>query len=301
MKYRMKHVAEYVLLRSAGAIVNILPYRGALVFGAGIAWLAHYIFQFRVKETKRRIKLVFGDKYAVKEISTIAWVAWRNIVFNFIEILGIGKANPKWVDSHYDAEQFLTETKKQADSGKGCIIAAPHMGNWDLASVPCCQRGLPVFSIAALQRNPLTNDYFNKIRSSPGFETLTRGGGTMARVADNLKAGKFLVILPDSRMKTPDMELDLLGGKANLGKGMAFFARRTELPIFPVICSRIGWTQHKLQYFEPVYPDLTLDKKEDIERMTRLVVELMDRAIQEQPEQWFWYNKRWVLDPVQQS
>ena len=40
-----------------------------------------------------------------------------------------------------------------------------------------------------------------------------------------------------------------------------------------------------------------MDKKADIERLTAAVVQLMNKVIQEHPEQWFWFNKRWVLDP----
>ena len=32
--------------------------------------------------------------------------------------------------------------------------------------------------------------------------------------------------------------------------------------------------------------------------MTVEAVGLFDAAIRKTPEQWFWYNKRWVLDPV---
>lgn len=299
MKYRFKHLFEYGFLRAISAIVNILPYNGALGFGAGLAWIAHYGFGFRKAEAKRRIKLVFKDEYSDRKIAEIAWISWRNIIFNYIEMLRIAKADEEWLESHYDADKFLSELKKHSDSGKGGIIAAPHMGNWDLAAAPCCHKGLPVFSIAAKQRNPLINDFFNTIRNTPGLETLTRGRSTMKRVVDNLNSGKLLVILPDSRMKTPDIELPFLSGKANLGKGMAFFARKSDVPIFPAVASRTGWGQHSIKYFPPVYPDATLDKKQDIERMTALLIEIADKAIREAPEQWFWYNSRWVLDPVQ--
>ena len=32
--------------------------------------------------------------------------------------------------------------------------------------------------------------------------------------------------------------------------------------------------------------------------MTAGVLKIMDQAIREHPEQWFWFNKRWVLDPI---
>jgi lauroyl/myristoyl acyltransferase len=31
--------------------------------------------------------------------------------------------------------------------------------------------------------------------------------------------------------------------------------------------------------------------------MTQATMDLFDRAIRQQPDQWFWYNRRWVLDP----
>jgi lauroyl/myristoyl acyltransferase len=46
---------------------------------------------------------------------------------------------------------------------------------------------------------------------------------------------------------------------------------------------------------------MSLEKQEDIVRMTHSVIAVLDKEIQANPEQWFWYNKRWVLDPVRQA
>jgi lauroyl/myristoyl acyltransferase len=47
-----------------------------------------------------------------------------------------------------------------------------------------------------------------------------------------------------------------------------------------------------------VYSDPGLDKAEDCRRITQRVMDIFDAAIRAQPEQYFWYNKRWVLDPL---
>jgi lauroyl/myristoyl acyltransferase len=47
-----------------------------------------------------------------------------------------------------------------------------------------------------------------------------------------------------------------------------------------------------------IYPDASLPKSEDIERMTREILGHVDAIIREEPEQWFWFNKRWILDPL---
>ena len=50
---------------------------------------------------------------------------------------------------------------------------------------------------------------------------------------------------------------------------------------------------------DPIVPDPEADKKEDIERMFKELLALFESIIREQPEQYFWYNKRWVLDPLE--
>ncbi len=299
MKYRPKHIAEYIFLRITAFWASILPYRMTLAVGWLIAFLGFRIFHFRRAETLRRLHLVFGNKYTTKEYNRIAWIAGRNTAFNAIELLINKKTSHDWFDSIFDYGDTVKTLKDQMESGKGGIIAGPHMGTWDLAGRSFGSNGIPIISIVAHQRNPLVNAYFERLRSSAGIESLVRGeSGILKSIIKKLRKGEFLAIMPDARQRTPGMELPLLGGIANLAPGTATFAHMTGLPIFPIIITRIGWTQHKMRLLDTIYPDKNLDKKEDIERMMSLVIKNIDREIQADPEQWFWYNSRWVLDPV---
>jgi KDO2-lipid IV(A) lauroyltransferase len=243
------------------------------------------------------LESVFGDRFSARERDRIAWISWRNTVFNAVEALRIARVDLKWFQSVFDYEHALRVLKEQARTGRGAIIALPHMGNWELAGIGCHLLGIPTFNIAAKQRNPLVNSFFNRLRSSTGVETLERGTASMRQVIRNLKQGKFLGILPDSRMHKEGIRMPLLGGEANLGKGMALFARHADIPIFPCVVTRIGWARHRVRCFAAVRPDPARDKEADVARMTAAVIEIMDRAIRDEPEQWFWFNKRWVLDP----
>ena len=111
----------------------------------------------------------------------------------------------------------------------------------------------------------------------------------------------MLAIVPDVRMRTEGVIVPFLGGKANVGRGMAMFARHADVPIFPCIVTRHGWTRHKIIIHEPIFPNHSLGRNEDIPRMTQTVMEIIEKAIREEPEQWFWFNKRWILDPVKEK
>ncbi len=299
MKYRPKHIVEYALLRFVAALVCIQPYRGALLLGWIIAGIAFRIFGFRKKETLRRMRIAFGDRFTDRQYRHMAWISCRNMAFNVIDILRSPITTLAWCDRFYDYAETVEILQKQRDIGRGGVLACPHMGCWDLGGIAYALNDIPVFSLVARQRNPLVNDYFDRIRVSPGADALTRGTpGILRIIARRLKAGDLFAILPDARMKTPGMEIPLLGGVANLGTGMATFARMANVPIFPLIMSRAGWAHHRIQPLPSIEPDMTLDKQTDVHRMTSLVLKTFDREIQAAPEQWFWFNKRWVLDPV---
>lgn len=296
--YRFKHISEYLALRTIAALVNVLPYRAALFVGWLNAWTAFYLCRFRVKEAKSRIRSVFKDRFSEHEINRIAWQSWRNIVFSAIELIRLKKMTLNWIESVSDCRPVINILTKHFQTGRGAIIACPHMGSWEVAGVTCHLYGIPVFNIAARQKNPLTNDYLDKLRRSPGIETIARGSGAMKEVMQKLKAGKMLAILPDVRMPVEGIRVPFLGGEANVGKGMAMFARHVDIPVFPCIVTRHGWGRHKIKIFDPIWPDNSLDKNEDIRRITETVMSIFDDAVQGDPGQWFWFNKRWILDPL---
>ncbi len=297
----IKQLAEYYALRCIAWLVDILPYRAALFIGWLNAVLVFYVFRFRVGKAKARIRTVFGDRFSCWQVDRIAWKSYCNIIFSAIEMIRLRKVTLEWTASSTNFLPIIETMKKHTSTGKGAIIAVPHMGSWEMAAVACQLAGIRVFSIAARQKNPFTDEYLNQLRRSTGLETIARGSGTMRDILRNLGAGKTLAILPDVRMRTEAISVPFLGGTANIGGGMAAFARHADVPIFPCIVTRKGWAKHVAIGHEPVWPDKNLSKEDDIRRMTLIVMKHVEDAIIKDPGQWFWFNKRWILDPVDKT
>jgi KDO2-lipid IV(A) lauroyltransferase len=100
-------------------------------------------------------------------------------------------------------------------------------------------------------------------------------------------------------MPTPGVKVQFLGRDANVGPGMAQFARHAGVPIIPALNIRHGWASHEGVVYPPIEPDPTADKTADIQRITQAVFDVFTEAIRRDPGQWFWFNKRWVLDPLE--
>lgn len=298
-RIRFRHRAEYAVLRVLAFILSALPNRPALAVGWMAALLLRCVLRSRVHEARLRIRCVLGNSVSERAVRRIAWISLRNIVFNAVEMIRVPRVVRTGKHPHCACEEAIATLTKHAATGEGCIIAAGHLGNWELACVTFHRGGVPIFNIAARQRNPLVNEFLNGLRRAPGIETVERGAGTMRAVISRLRAGQVLAILPDVRVRDPGLSIPFLGGIANLGRGMAAFARQTGVPIHPCIVSRTGWARHAIDLRPPIRSNPALSKSEDIQRMTETVVSIIDSEIRANPEQWFWYNRRWVLEPFE--
>jgi len=300
MKYRLKHVVEYILLRGLVGLIRLLPLRCGLALGWLIGAFFFHVLRYRRNKALSRLKEVFGERFTEKERKNIAWLSFRNICFNAVEAARFGKLTPEQMKQMplYNA---IDQVHQRFKENGPLIVATAHMGNWDLAGVASKLDDMPIFSIARRQKNPLTDDLLNKMRNATGMEVVLNDSRVLQNVVRKLKGGEVLAILPDVRSRTEALSIDFLGGKANLGAGTAIFAQMANCPVVPVVLTRRGWAQHDCKLFDPILPDPSADKKEDRERMMQQLVPIFDEEIQANPEQYFWFNKRWVLDPIKKE
>jgi lauroyl/myristoyl acyltransferase len=299
MKYRLKHLVEYAALRAVAGLVRVLPYRAALAVGWGLAGVGFHVVRFRRREAERRIREVFGARFSDRDVRRIAWRSLRNLMFTAVDIMRTPFTTRESIAGIADYDEIARVLEAHHATGRGAICALPHMGAWELPGRAMLLRGLPFFSVAGKQRNPLFDQYLNATREQGGMPITMRGASTLRTIITRLKGGGILALLPDVRMRTEAVSVAFLGKQANIAVGMASFARHADVPIFPVIMTRVGWARHVGRIHPPIHPDLSHDKRADIQRMTQQVMDIITQAIKDDPGQWFWYNKRWVLEPVE--
>lgn len=293
---QFKHRIEYGGVLLLEGLFRIFPYSFCIAFACGLSRFAFHVLRWRRKEAVRRIKTVLG--VSETEANKIAYQSLRNSALIVAEIMYGRTINDKWIGKHVVGhEECVGIFKRVIDSGHGIVLALPHFGNWYLAGSIMAHYGIPLCAVAGAQHNPLTNDWMNR-RLYTGMTVFERGSSAIRQCVRCLHDKGVLAILPDVRMKKPDLSVRFLGGNANLGRGMASFARKTDSPIILAKLRREGLAKHHLHVAEPIWPDKSLDAEADIMRMTEMVMASIDAQIRADPGQWFWYNKRWVLDPL---
>lgn len=298
--YRPKHIAEYVALRIVTGIVMVLPQRLALSLGTLSAKLILAVRPTTQLEAERRIRQVFGDRLDDAEVSRIAAHAYRDLAWHMVELMRTPKITPDWVAKNVD---FPNQDREQLDAalgmGKGAIIAVAHLANWDIAGVILQQLGYPMTFIVKRQKNPLFDRYLNQRREHLGSEVIERDDPMLVRkVMRSLRRGNVIAIMVDLRARQKDLELPFLGHTVDLMRGAGLISHLAKCPILPAYPTRIQSNRHRMQIRELILPDPDRDRNTDAERILRATLEPLELAIREHPDQYFWFNKKWILERI---
>ncbi len=296
-KGRITVNCEYAALRFFCGVANLIPYRLAMAAASLFAWVAVNVLRINRKRTMERLRAVFPEK-SERERAKIAFESLSNLFQTGVEMIRAPGLTKKWMDKHVkDGAVYKDKLQKYVDEGKGVVIMVPHSGNWYMAAWSMAKYGLPLFAIAAKQRNPKIDAWLK--RQYGDIEVLERGSAkTLAEILAKLRAGRAFAILPDLRVPQPDVEVDFLGGKANVSHAGAMFAVKCGSPIVVAVMRREKGL-HVFDHVATLRPDPgAMDKKEEAARLTQEAMKLLDAKIRQHPGQWFWYNKRWILQPV---
>ena len=290
---------EYAVLRTACALVNALPYRVACALARGVASLA-VTCGFKKARTLERIQTCFPGT-SRKEALRIATFSLANVLMNAVEMIRAPRLTKDWITRHVkDIALYAEKLRAVIDEGHGAVIMVPHCGNWYMAAWAMAQYGIPLSAIAARQRNPLVDAWMKRQYGS--IHVVERGSASVMRdILGILKEGRGFAILPDLRVPQPDVEVGFLNGTANVSHGGAMFAVATGAPIVVAIMRRENG-MHTFDHLATLRPNPDApDRKAEAARLTQEALRLLDDGIRRTPEQWFWYNKRWILQPVRKA
>ncbi|MCX7819045.1 MAG: lysophospholipid acyltransferase family protein [Kiritimatiellae bacterium] len=290
---RPRHVAEYVALRGALMVAGVLPYGVALRLAAAAARIL-FDFGWRRSEAMRRVAGVLGAGAAAEKI---AREGLRHFFWAVVDAVYAPRHSPEWVRRHFrvEGEDHL---RRALAEGRGAVLAVPHLGSWEMAGMLGPLFGYRLVALVARQRNPLVDRHLVRWRARRGVTVVPRGGTATRRILRALAEGAVLAMPVDLRSPRPGVRAVFLGREANLAGGLAFFAELGHAPVLPCAVWRTSTFDHTVRIWPAVRPPSEGSRHERRRRLLQDVLDVLTPVILERPEQYFWYNRRWVLDPL---
>ena len=304
MKNAFQINLEYYALRSVHAVINLTPealvYAAARFFAAAVFTLLPGVI--RRRRTEERIRLVFPGKTAA-EVRAIASASFTNLLLTAVEMMRSTSYTREWMDRRVPAAAgYAKELEKLVGEGRGVVIMVPHSGNWYMAAWAMAKYGVPLCALAARQRNYKIDAWMNRqYRDIEVFDRDKRE--TLRLIVQRLGEGRAFAILPDLRVRREDVAADFFGGKANVSRAGALFAVKAGSPIVVAVMRRRGKT-HEMEHLATLRPSTgaetmtPTEQKEEAARLTCEAMKILSDAVMKSPGDWFWYNKRWILEGV---
>ncbi|GGW34266.1 phosphatidylinositol mannoside acyltransferase [Streptomyces xantholiticus] len=183
-------------------------------------------------------------------------------------------------------------------SGRGVVLALPHLANWDVAGVWVTRAlGVPFTTVAERLKPESLYDRFVAYRESLGMEVLPHtGGAAFATLARRLRDGGLVCLVADRDLSEAGVEVAFFGDTARMPAGPALLAQQTGALLLPVTLWYDETSVMKGRVHPPVEVPETGTRAEKTSSMTQALADAFATGIAEHPEDWHMLQRLWLAD-----
>ena len=261
--------------RTVGALGSRLPTNKRHIAEANVRLALPEMDEARRRRLVRRSFAETGK--AVAEIGAI----WR---WDRDRILGLARG----VSGEHHVRRAI-------DSGRGVVIAAPHLGAWEFVAMYCSARW-PMTILYRAPRIPEANAFVTESRGRFGARVVPAGIGAARSLLRALRRGELAGVAPDQDagegagiyvpfFGVPVNTMTLVSGLVSRSNAVVVLTYAERLP------GSAGFHLHFVPASEPVYDS-------SVERSTTALNADIEKLIRSLPGQYLWSYKRFrVLPP----
>ncbi|MFR9727306.1 phosphatidylinositol mannoside acyltransferase [Streptomyces sp. MS19] len=183
-------------------------------------------------------------------------------------------------------------------SGRGVVLALPHMGNWDLAGAwVVTALGTPFATVQERLKPESLFDRFVAYREGLGMQVLPHtGGASFGTLARRLRAGGLVCLVADRDLTRSGVEVSFFGDTARMPAGPALLAQQTGALLLPVSLWYDDSPVMQGRVHPPVPVPDTGTRAEKTAVMTQALADTFAGAIAAHPEDWHMLQRMWPGD-----
>ena len=153
--------------------------------------------------------------------------------------------------------------------------------------------GYPSTTIVKKQPNAQFTRPMNEYREMVGLDVFASGGNEIVSAAKALKRRNYLV-LADQDGYIHGLPVPFLGQDSSAVIGPATFARKFGSPVVPILHLVNQKVVILFTFYQPLHYIDTGDEDADMYRLTEECVRVTEDFIREHPDEWLWFQHRWM-------
>jgi KDO2-lipid IV(A) lauroyltransferase len=295
----VRKLSEWVMFRLylvGWAVVRWLPEPWTYAI---FRMFADYAWRRRGKGVTRletNLARVLGKDVTAAEIRAVSHEGMRNYLRYWCDAFRLETWSVERVRRtfHIESEQYLRELLA---SGRGVILALPHMGNWDHAGAWAATITDGFTTVQERLHPQQLYDRFLAYRESLGMEVLPADGGhaVFAGLLRRLRAGGMVCLVADRDLTATGIPVDFFGETTKMPAGPAAAAVATGAALMPVTLWYNG--EHLNARVHPEIPvPATGTRQEKVAVMTQELADEFAAGIAAHPADWHMLQRLWLAD-----
>lgn len=289
---------EYLTVLFFLKLSRILPV--SFVYGMFdfFAFLSFHILKKRRVLTISNLTLAYPDK-SKKEIYLIAKNCFKSVAKTAAEIFLLFTDRKRLEDFILNKNEVSAKLRKITDGNKnGIIFMTAHFGNWEILSHFVALCGYPLIVIGRKGDNKYIEDNLTKhFRERYGSKNIYKKEA-MSKMIKTLKSSGNIGILIDQKVgRTNSAKGTFFGIECYSTTSVANMKLKYDPLVIPIFAKREQNGQYTIMFESTASykaEDKT-DKDEKIISLTQYYNDIIEHAVREAPEQWFWMHNRWKV------
>lgn len=281
----------YLIIRLITFPMRFLNYKMIHKLGKSLGTIAYHLIPKFRKRALSNLALSSLD-LSNEEIRQIAKKSIQSVMITCLEYPKLAReknlarivrcTNPK------EADQLKTE-------GKGIVFFCGHQSNWELLFLEGTSR-MPGVAIGRPIKNRYLYEFVLRMREQYGGRIITPKKAIKEGLK-TLREGKFFGIIGDQGMPDSGFSCPFLGRMAYTSPAPAMLAYKTNCPIIVATTKRLN-DFYEIHYSPPLFPDCSRPMAEEVERLMKQALALLEETIRDRPEEWLWIHNRWKQQPL---
>ena len=190
------------------------------------------------------------------------------------------------IKTHTPTGPGLAIAQQALAEGRSIIFSSGHHSNHEAARIALDELGFSVGGLYRPMRNPFVNKHYVDSIAEISGEVFAQGKDGTRAFLRYLKKGGHGFLLHDVHFPRGEV-LPFLGHDAHTSFATADLAKRFDALVIPYFVTRLpNGRDFQIEFEAPV-------PHGDSREMMQDLVSRLERRIEKNPDQWYWFHRRW--------
>jgi KDO2-lipid IV(A) lauroyltransferase len=286
----------FQIYSTLGRALAAVPEPVALAIAGLVGDVLHQVRHDHRRDVEQNLRRVIGRDMDQASLGRWSRRAFRAYARYWVEGARLPSTPRREVLQRFVVVEGFEHLVEGMASGKGVVLALPHVGSWEYGGTFLAAVGYPMTSVAERIEPPELFEYFVDQRAAMGLTIVPLDNTSGGAVMRTLRDGGLVGLLCDRDLLDNGIDVEFFGEKTTMPAGPATLAMRTGATLLTAAVYSGPGQDHHAVVGAPI--DLTRSGalRTDVSRVTQEIAGRFEGLIRRAPEQWHVFQPLWSAD-----